>query len=78
MVRASDCGSECRGFESHLPPKISPYKLNTYEDFSFIDGNHSEAEKGLILYALLSGWGCLIAAQSENLGDCVKILIFAS
>jgi hypothetical protein len=21
LVRASDCGSECRGFESHLPPK---------------------------------------------------------
>ena len=33
LVRASDCGSECRGFESHLPPEISPYKLNTYEDF---------------------------------------------
>ena len=26
LVRASDCGSECRGFESHLPPgkKLSP------------------------------------------------------
>ena len=21
LVRASDCGSECRGFESHPPPK---------------------------------------------------------
>ena len=21
LVRASDCGSECRGFESHLPPQ---------------------------------------------------------
>ena len=21
LVRASDCGSECRGFESHLPPR---------------------------------------------------------
>ena len=20
LIRASDCGSECRGFESHLPP----------------------------------------------------------
>ena len=38
LVRASDCGSECRGFESHLPPKISPYKLNTYEGF-FINGS---------------------------------------
>ena len=28
LVRASDCGSECRGFESHLPPnkKGSFYK----------------------------------------------------
>ena len=23
LVRASDCGSECRGFESHLPPNFS-------------------------------------------------------
>ncbi len=23
LVRASDCGSECRGFESHQPPKIA-------------------------------------------------------
>ena len=23
LVRASDCGSECRGFESHLPPQNS-------------------------------------------------------
>ena len=38
LVRASDCGSECRGFESHLPPnkkgssqKELPFCLyNTY------------------------------------------------
>ena len=24
LVRASDCGSECRGFESHLPPVRNP------------------------------------------------------
>ena len=23
LVRASDCGSECRGFEPHFPPIIS-------------------------------------------------------
>ena len=28
LVRASDCGSECRGFESHLPPKKSPTNLS--------------------------------------------------
>ena len=28
LVRASDCGSECRGFESHLPPlKIKRLKI---------------------------------------------------
>ena len=25
LVRASDCGSECRGFESHLPPQEVMY-----------------------------------------------------
>jgi hypothetical protein len=27
LVRASDCGSEGRGFESHLPPKKNPKHL---------------------------------------------------
>ena len=27
LVRASDCGSECRGFESHLPPQSEQRKL---------------------------------------------------
>ena len=30
LVRASDCGSECRGFESHLPPRINPVKRMFY------------------------------------------------
>ena len=30
LVRASDCGSECRGFESHLPPRINPVKRKFY------------------------------------------------
>ena len=25
LVRASDCGSECRGFESHYPPSFTPF-----------------------------------------------------
>lgn len=24
LVRASDCGSEGRGFEPHIPPKLNP------------------------------------------------------
>ena len=31
--RASDSGSEGRGFESHRGHKVNPCKLNTYEDF---------------------------------------------
>ena len=31
LVRASDCGSEGRGFEPHLPPKI----LNAFMAFLF-------------------------------------------
>lgn len=33
LVSASDCGSECRRFESGLPPNINPCKLSTYEGF---------------------------------------------
>ena len=28
LVRASDCGSECRGFESHLPPAKEEIRKN--------------------------------------------------
>ena len=63
LVRASDCGSECRRFESGLPPNKNPCKLSTYEGFLFVGSGYLESE---------------IMAQSETLGDCVKILIFAS
>ena len=33
LVRASDCGSECRGFESHLPPIKNPASLLTSRIF---------------------------------------------
>lgn len=61
-----DCGSECRRFESGLPPNKNPCKLNTYEGF-LLSGNRHLREQIM-----------LNPAQSENLGDCVKILIFAS
>ena len=66
LVRASDCGSECRRFESGLPPNKNPCKLSTYEGFLFVGSGYLESEIMLNM------------AQSENLGDCVKILIFAS
>ena len=61
LVRASDCGSECRRFESGLPPNKNPCKLSTYEGFLFVGSGYLESEM----------------AQSETLGDCVKILTFA-
>ncbi len=39
-VRASDCGSECRRFESGLPPNKNPCKLNTYEGFLLSGNRH--------------------------------------
>ena len=33
LVRASDCGSEGRGFEPHLPPKLKTSILATLDTF---------------------------------------------
>ena len=33
LVRASDCGSECRGFESHPPPSKKQAEIQAYEGF---------------------------------------------
>ena len=35
LVRASDCGSECRGFESHQSPSSHPSQLRVVRDFLF-------------------------------------------
>ena len=35
LVRASDCGSECRGFESHQSPSSNPSQLRVVRDFLF-------------------------------------------
>ena len=40
-VTMPDCGSECRRFESGLPPNKNPCKLSTYEGFLFVGGCHS-------------------------------------
>ena len=44
LVRASDCGSECRRFESGLPPNKNPCKLSTYEGFLFVGSGSLETE----------------------------------
>jgi hypothetical protein len=36
LVRASDCGSEGRGFESHLPPKKEKHRSGA---FLFLGGS---------------------------------------
>jgi hypothetical protein len=41
LVRASDCGSECRGFESRLPP------LNVCLTFSLVVSELPSARIGL-------------------------------
>ena len=41
LVRASDCGSECRGFESHLPPRINPARFISCRVSCFIILPHS-------------------------------------
>ena len=35
LVRASDCGSECRGFESHQSPSSNPLQFQVVRDFLF-------------------------------------------
>lgn len=37
LVRASDCGSECRGFESHLPPTAKNQLISYLEPYFFKD-----------------------------------------
>ena len=40
LVRASVCGTECRGFESHLPPikiKVSSKELTFFCDKNLIE-----------------------------------------
>ena len=40
LVRASDCGSEGRGFEPHIPPQkqlMNPVSTKTYRIFYYYD-----------------------------------------
>ena len=58
LVRASDCGSECRGFESHRAPKKKACKANTYKLFCFL-ARYSIANTGhrgtLRMFVLTAG-----------------------
>ena len=52
LVRASDCGSECRGFESHLPPNE---RVKHYKDVSlFFCLYHNKTQKRAFSFAMSS------------------------
>ncbi|GEM_PF-2019312 len=53
LVRASDCGSECRGFESHLPPKKSPASRKILRGFLFLN---SSPRRTSLLYSSSEGF----------------------
>lgn len=50
--------------------------MHTPNDYRVSQKN--ESYKSTLTTAQSENWGDLMAAQSETLGDCVKILIFAS
>lgn len=56
-------------------PNKNPCKLSTYEGFLFVGSGYLKSE---IMAQSETLGDCVKMAQSENLGDCVKILIFAS
>ena len=69
LVRASDCGSECRGFESHQSPQQKLCKLNVCRVFFIINHPNSEHMKRLNhLLLLLCLLPLAMQAQEENKG----------
>ena len=55
LVRASDCGSECRGFESHLPPRTLKKRKATLLSsfFAFIPVWHQKKTFKHLIYNTL-------------------------
>ena len=43
--RAPDCGSGCRGFESHLPPHLKSGTANSHADLPFCNNGPSPSGK---------------------------------
>lgn len=54
LVRASDCGSEGRGFESHTPPKRKKpsHKVILRRLFAYLDVIYLQAETYLLVTAV--------------------------
>ena len=74
LVRASDCGSECRGFESHLPPRTFKKRKATLLSsfFAFIPAGIKKKKTNTfkhLIYNIL-----LKVAHPINLGGNFLIL----
>jgi hypothetical protein len=50
LVRALDCGSRCRGFESHLPPETKNRYLKRHPRCFLFQRLINEVPEGIIHY----------------------------
>ena len=67
LVRASDCGSECRGFESHRSPKEIPCNISLRGIFCLV----------LFVFLMVSIVLCLFIGVSEfGFNYVLNILFF--
>ena len=74
LVRASDCGSECRGFESHQSPSSHPSQLRVVRDF-FVLPLSSRFPSFPVVRRLLFGTMRLL---QRNAGACRCVRVASS
>ena len=74
LVRASDCGSECRGFESHQSPSSHPSQLHVVRDF-FVLPLSSRFPSFSVVRRLLFGAMRLL---QRNAGACRCVRVTSS
>ena len=74
LVRASDCGSECRGFESHQSPSSNPSQLHVVRDF-FVPTPSSRFPSFPVVRRLLFGTMRLL---QRNAGACRCVRVASS
>ena len=74
LVRASDCGSECRGFESHQSPSSHPSQLHVVRDF-FVSTLFSRFPSFPVVRRLLFGTMRLL---QRNAGACRCVRVASS
>ena len=74
LVRASDCGSECRGFESHQSPSSHPSQFQVVRDF-FVLPLSSRFPSFPVIRRLLFGTMRLL---QRNAGACRCVRVASS